>query len=80
VLAVLVFLASWNDYLWPLIVLRSTEKFTYPVGLATLIGLYRIEYGMILAGAFIATLPIIAIFIAGHNQLLNNLTIGAIKG
>ena len=80
VLAVLVFLASWNDYLWPLIVLRSTEKFTYPVGLATLIGLYRVEYGMILAGAFIATLPIIAIFIAGRNQLLNNLTIGAIKG
>ena len=80
VLAVLVFLGSWNDYLWPLIILRSTEKFTYPLGLATLYGLYKIEYGMILAGAFLATLPIIAIFIAGRKQLLNNLTIGAIKG
>lgn len=80
VLAVLVFLGSWNDYLWPLIVLRSMEKFTYPLGLATLYGLYKIEYGMILAGAFIATVPIIAIFVAGRNQLLSNLTVGAIKG
>ena len=80
VLAVLVFLGSWNDYLWPLIVLRSPEKFTYPLGLATLYGLYKIEYGMILAGAFIATVPIILIFIAGRKQLLNNLTVGAIKG
>ncbi len=79
-LAVLVFLGSWNDYLWPLIVLRTPEKFTYPVGLATLVGLYRVEYGMILAGAFLATLPILVIFIAGRNMLLNNLTIGAIKG
>ncbi|CAN5814207.1 carbohydrate ABC transporter permease [soil metagenome] len=80
VLAVLVFLGSWNDYLWPLIVLRSPDKFTYPLGLATLNGLYKIEYGMILAGAFIATLPIIMIFVVGRKQLLNNLTVGAIKG
>ena len=80
VLAVLVFLGAWNDYLWPLIVLRTTEKFTYPVGLATLVGLYKVEYGMILAGAFLATLPIIAIFIAGRNQLLDNITLGAVKG
>lgn len=80
VLAVLVFLGSWNDYLWPLVVLRTTEMFTYPVGLATLVGLYKVEYGMILAGAFLATLPILTIFIAGRNMLLDNLTIGAIKG
>lgn len=80
VLSVLVFLNSWNDYLWPLIVLRSAERFTYPVGLATLVGLYKVEYGMILAGAFLATLPIVIIFIAGRNQLLSNITLGAVKG
>ncbi len=80
VLAVLTFLASWNDYLWPLIVLRTTEKFTFPIGLATLIGLYKIEYGMILAGAFIATLPVVVIFIAGRKSLLTNVTLGAVKG
>jgi ABC-type glycerol-3-phosphate transport system permease component len=80
VLAVLVFLGAWNDYLWPLIVLRSAEKFTYPVGLATLVGLYKIEYGMILAGAFLATLPIVVIFVAGRNHILANVTLGAVKG
>ena len=80
VLAVLTFLASWNDYLWPLIVLRTTEKFTFPIGLATLVGLYKIEYGMILAGAFIATLPVVVIFIAGRKSLLTNVTLGAVKG
>ncbi len=79
VLAVLTYLGAWNDYLWPLIVLRSSEKFTYPVGLATLNGLYKVEYGMILGGAFIATLPVVLIFIAGRKQLLDNLTIGAVK-
>ena len=79
VLSVLVFLTAWNDYLWPLIVLRTPQKFTYPLGLATLNGLYKIEYGMILGGAFIATLPIVLIFTAGRRQILDNLTIGAVK-
>ena len=79
VLALLVFLGAWNDYLWPLIVLRTPENFTYPLGLATLQGLYRVEYGMILGGAFIATLPVVLIFVAGRKQLLNNLTVGAVK-
>jgi arabinosaccharide transport system permease protein len=80
VLAVLVFLGAWNDYLWPLIVLRSPENFTYPLGLATLQGLYKVEYGMILGGSFIATLPVVLIFIAGRKHLLDNMTVGAIKG
>jgi arabinosaccharide transport system permease protein len=80
VLAVLVFLGAWNDYLWPLIVLRSPENFTYPLGLATLQGLYKVEYGMILGGSFIATLPVVLIFIAGRKHLLDNMTVGAVKG
>ena len=80
VLAVLIFLNAWNDYLWPLIVLRTPENFTYPLGLASLQGLYRVEYGMILAGAFIATLPVVLIFIAGRKHLLDNLAVGALKG
>jgi arabinosaccharide transport system permease protein len=80
VLAVLVFLGAWNDYLWPLIVLRSPENFTYPLGLATLQGLYKVEYGMILGGSFIATLPVVLIFIAGRKHLLDNMTLGAVKG
>jgi len=80
VLAVLTFLGAWNDYLWPLIVLRTAEKFTYPLGLATLVGLYKVEYGMILAGALIATAPILIIFLAGRKQFVAGLTAGALKG
>lgn len=80
VLAVLTFLGSWNNYLWPLIALRTDEKFTFPVGLATLFGLYKIEYGMILAGAFLATLPILVIFVIGRKQFVAGLTAGAVKG
>jgi len=47
VVSVSVFLGAWNDYLWSLMVLRCAEMFTCPVGLATLVGLYKIEYGMI---------------------------------
>lgn len=79
VLAVLTFLASWNDFLWPSIVLRSPERQTYPVGLANLIGFYNTEYGMILAGSFLVTLPIIVVFVAGRKHILDNLMIGSVK-
>lgn len=80
VLAVLTFLGVWNDYLWPLIVLRTMEKYTLPIGLASLFGLYKIEYGMILAGAFIGTLPILVMFYLGRRQFIDGITAGAVKG
>ncbi|MET9020636.1 carbohydrate ABC transporter permease [Actinopolymorpha sp. NPDC004070] len=57
ILAVLTFLGSWNDFLWPSIALRSPERQTYPVGLANLVGFYNTEYGIILAGSFLVSLP-----------------------
>lgn len=80
VLALLSFLRSWNDYLWPLIALRSPEMFTLPIGLATLSGLYKVEWGMIMAGAVLAILPILAIFMWAREQLITGLTSGALKG
>jgi ABC-type glycerol-3-phosphate transport system permease component len=79
VLGVLTFLASWNDYLWPSIVLRSPERQTYPVGLANLVGFYNTEYGMILAGSFLVTVPIVIVFVAGRKHILDNLMIGSVK-
>lgn len=80
VLAILSFLASWNDFLWPSIVLRTPGRQTYPVGLASLVGLYQTQYGMILAGSFLVTIPIIILFIAGRKHILDNLTLGSVKG
>ncbi|WP_020578480.1 carbohydrate ABC transporter permease [Actinopolymorpha alba] len=79
VLAVLTFLGSWNDFLWPSIVLRSAERQTYPVGLANLVGFYNTEYGTILAGSFLVTVPIIIVFVAGRKHILDNLMIGSVK-
>lgn len=79
VLAIILFLTSWNGYLWPLIALRTEEMFTLPVGLATLLGLYKVEYGMIMAGGFLATLPVIALFISRHRQFITGMTSGAFK-
>lgn len=80
VLALLSFLNAWNEYLWPLIALRSPDKFTLPIGLATLSGLYKVEWGMIMAGAVLTTLPVLAIFVWTREHLISGLTTGAVKG
>ncbi len=80
VLALLSFLNAWNDYLWPLIALRSPEMFTLPIGLATLSGLYRVEWGMIMSGAVLTTLPVLIVFYLTRNYLISGLTAGALKG
>jgi len=80
VLALISFLNAWNDYLWPLIALRSPDNFTLPMGLATLSGLYKVEWGMIMAGAVLTTLPIFVIFVWTREHLISGLTSGAVKG
>jgi len=80
VLALLSFLNAWNDYLWPLIALRSPDMFTLPIGLATLSGLYRIEWGMIMAGAVLTTLPVMVVFYLTRHHLISGLAAGAVKG
>lgn len=79
VLSVILFVSSWNDFLWPLVALRSTDMFTYPIGLASLVGGYQIEYGIALAGTAIATIPIFLVFIIGRKRIMENWTTGALK-
>lgn len=80
VLATLTFVNTWNEYFWPVIALRSSENFTLPVGLATLVGMYRVEYGMLMAGGFMAVLPVIMLFLFGRKTFMQGFTAGAIKG
>lgn len=79
-LAIFVFLGAWQDYMWPLIMMRSADMYTLPVGLSTLRGEYRVEYGMIMAGSFLSTLPILVVFIAMQRQFIAGLTSGGVKG
>jgi multiple sugar transport system permease protein len=81
-LAIYEFMHSWNSFLWPLIVLRDSQFFTLPLGLATLLGLVgrrAVDYGMIMAGAFLSALPIILIFLFMQKQFISGLTLGSVK-
>ncbi len=80
VLAILAFNGAWNDFLWPLIVLNNKAKYTATLGLALLHGPYLTPFGSILAGSFIATIPMIIIFLAMQRQFIAGITAGALKG
>lgn len=79
-LAVWLFLTSYNNFMWPLIVLADSNKYTLPLGLNSLTSAYTADYGVILAGSVIAAIPTIALFIALRKQLISGLTVGAVKG
>lgn len=62
-LGILTFLASWNDFLWPLLILRDRNLQTLPPGLRTLQGAYTSEYGLMMAGAVIVAVPVLIIYL-----------------
>ncbi|MCB5168064.1 carbohydrate ABC transporter permease [Streptomyces bambusae] len=78
-LAIFLFLYQWNDFIWPLIVLRDGASFTLPVALASLQGLDETDYGAILAGTSIAALPMAAVFLALQRHFVSGLLAGAVK-
>jgi multiple sugar transport system permease protein len=62
-LGILTFLASWNDFLWPLLILRDRALQTLPPGLRTLQGAYTSEYGLMMAGAVVVAVPVLVIYL-----------------
>lgn len=79
-MAILTALNSWNNFLWPLIVLRSSEKFTLPIGLNTLLTPYGNNYDVLISGAAMATIPIIIVFFFFQRFFMTGVTAGGIKG
>ena len=79
VLALFEFVAVWNSFLWPLIVLKSPEKFPLAVGLLYLSGLFAHNTRAVAAGAVMMTLPIIAVFLFTQRFFMRGLTMGAIR-
>ena len=78
-LSIFGFLGAWNEFLWPMIVLRDAAKYTLPLGLASLVGVYRQEYGMLMAGTLLSILPIMALFLAMQREFVQGITLGAVK-
>lgn len=80
ILGIFLWLDSWSSYFWPLIMLKSENKFTVPLGLATLYANpWNIKYGLLMAGAFLSTLPMILVFAFMQEQFISGLTEGALK-
>lgn len=78
-LAILLFLASWNDYLWPLIVLTQKDSYTMPVALGTLVGLTRVSWGGIMVGTAISTIPFLILFLSLQRHFVAGIAGGAVK-
>ncbi len=78
-LAIIRFMYIWNDFLWPLVVLREESAYTIQVALRGLIDNYVRDNGMIMSGTFWATVPLIIIFLLFNRLFISSLTEGAVK-
>ena len=80
VLGLFSFLATWNDFLWPLLVLNSPENFTAQVAVNQLKSSYAIDYALNMGGAFMSTVPLLILFIFVGRRLVRGVMDGAVKG
>lgn len=75
------FMGSWNNFLWPQIVLHHDSKFTLPIGLNELVNVYgENNYGELMAGTLLAVLPVVILFMLLQKEFVAGLTSGAVKG
>lgn len=80
-LGMYMFIFSWNEFFWSMIALQRPHLLTLPIGLQALQGAYDIKYGLLLAGAFLASLPILIVFLLLRRSIIRGMTLtGGIKG
>jgi putative chitobiose transport system permease protein len=79
-LAIFVFIGSWSDFLWPLIVLDRPEYYTLPLGVATLAGTFSLDWRLIAAGSVISIAPVILFFLFMQRYIVPTDTSSGVKG
>lgn len=79
-LAIFTFISSWNDYFLQLIFLNSRSNLSLPLGVATMQQEFSSNYGVIMAGAALASLPMVIIFVFFQKYFTQGITMGAVKG
>ena len=72
------FMGAWNNYLWPKVVLQSNNAITMPMLVANLQGGYAIDYGMLMLGVFICTIPTAIVFFCLQKSFTEGIT-GSVK-
>jgi multiple sugar transport system permease protein len=79
-LAIWTFLATWNDFMWPLIVLSDESRFTLPVALANLSGEHVADTELMMAGSVLTVLPVMLVFLFLQRFYIAGITAGSVKG
>ena len=79
-MGVLLAMREWNNFVWPLIVLRTNKMFTLPIGLAGLLTPYGNNYDLLFSGAVFAIVPIVVLFLFNQRAFISGLTAGGLKG
>lgn len=79
-LAIWTFLATWNDFMWPLIVLNDDSMFTLPVALANLAGERVQDTELMMAGSVVTVLPVLVVFLFLQRYYVEGITAGSVKG
>jgi len=79
-LGIFTFMGTWNDFLWPLIVLSDDTMFTLPVALANLLGEHAQDVELMMAGAVVTVLPMVVLFLALQRFYVEGVVTGSVKG
>jgi multiple sugar transport system permease protein len=79
-LSIITFTNTWNDYMGPLIYLRSPDLWTIQLGLKTFIGQYNADYSAIMTGSVLSVLPIAIVFVLGQKQFVQGVATSGMKG
>jgi multiple sugar transport system permease protein len=78
-LAIWTFLTTWNDFMWPLIVLSDESKYTLPVALASLVGEHVQDTELMMAGSVLTVLPVLLVFLALQRYYIQGVMAGSVK-
>jgi multiple sugar transport system permease protein len=79
-LGLIAFLSNWNEFIWPIFVLFSPERLTLPAGLSTLQAAYNIDYPVVMAGATIAAVPVLILYIFVQKYVIEGVATSGLKG
>ncbi len=79
-LAIFNFQASWNDFLWPLVITNTESMRTIPIGLSSFQGQYNTEWHLLMAGAVAALLPVLLIYLVGQKWFVEGITLSGMGG
>jgi multiple sugar transport system permease protein len=79
-LAIFTFMTTWNDFMWPLIVLTDQSRYTLPVSIASLVGEHAQDVELMMAGSVVTVLPVLALFLFLQRYYIAGLMVGSVKG